>query len=305
MRIGVDLMGGDTAPQVLFEALLKAEKLIGPKSAFVAFATKEIQQQLILKSTTKIDWCIAEDFISMADDPLVALRQKKKSTIALGIKFLRKHVINAFISSGNTGALIANATLYLPKFSKNTRPALLAFLPTQKGSVAVLDVGGNVSSKAEHLVQFAKMGAFYQSKRLNGNIPKVGLLNIGAESKKGSLEIRQAYEMLMQENSPDMHFIGNVEGCDVFSGKVDVLVTTGMAGNVLLKTAEGMAAFIFDSLSKENLHLSAHLEQKFNYAEYPGAIVAGVDGLVIKCHGYAPSQALYTSIKGAIALLSS
>lgn len=297
-------MGSDTAPQVLFEALLKAQELISPKDKLVAFATKEIQQQLLQKSNPKIEWCIAEDFILMADDSLLALRHKKKSTIVLGIKSLKKKLIDAFISSGNTGALIASAALYLPKFSKNTRPALLAFLPTQKGSVAVIDVGGNISSKSEHLVQFAKMGAFFQSRRLNGAVPRVGLLNIGAESKKGTLEVRQAYEALTQEKSSDMHFIGNVEAREIFEGKVDVLVTDGMAGNVLLKTAEGMASFIFDSLSKENLALKPSLQQQFNYEEHPGAIIAGVEGLVIKCHGHASPHAMFTSIKGAIKLLA-
>lgn len=302
-------MGSDTAPQVLFEAILQATELLESKDMLIIFATETVANSLKTKSHPKIEWRISTDFISMSDEPLVAVRQKKKSSLVLGVKDLKKKSIDAFISAGNTGALMASATLYLNKFLKAGRPALLALLPTQKGSVAVIDVGGNISCKAEHLVQFAEMGAIYQSCNLNIARPKVGLLNIGAESKKGTLEVRQAYEMLQNSDQTHMEFIGNIEGRDVFDGKADVVVTSGVTGNVLLKTAEGVSSFIFDSLKSEQNLLTENgkksfekLQKHFSYAEYPGAILTGVDGIIIKCHGLASARAIYNSIKGAITL---
>lgn len=311
-------MGSDSAPQVLFKAILEAVELINSKDKFVVFATKEIADELNKKfHHPQILWHFSDEPIFMTDDPLFAIRKKKKSSMILGIKELKKKMIDVFISAGNTGSLVAAGTLYLKKFSKNTRPALLALLPTKKQPMAVIDVGGNLSCKANHLVQFAKMGVLYQSCALEIKHPKVGLLNVGTESKKGTQEVRQAYESLKFDqmslsneiNALHIDFIGNIEADEVFEGKVDVLVTTGLTGNVLLKTAEGMASFIFDtfakdqnlanSFSKEAFH---SLYQKFNYAEYPGAILVGVDGIVIKCHGDSSAHAMYSSIKGAISL---
>lgn len=309
MRIGVDLMGSDTAPQVLFEAILQATDLLQSDDALIVFATEAVLNSLKTSSHPKIKWCVSADFISMSDEPLVAVRQKKKSSLILGIKDLKKKSLDAFISAGNTGALVASATLYLNKFLKANRPALLALLPTEKGSVAVIDVGGNISCRAEHLMQFAEMGAIYQSCYSNIARPKVGLLNIGTESKKGTLEVRQAYEMLQNSHIQDFEFIGNIEGRDVFDGKADVVVTSGVTGNVLLKTAEGVSSFIFDSLKHEENLLTTtgkkaidNVQKQFSYAEYPGALITGVDGIVIKCHGFASARAMYTSIKGAITL---
>lgn len=310
MRIGVDLMGSDTSPQVLFEAVLQAIELLESNDTLVIFSTKDIIDYLSipLEVKLKIEICIAKDLILMSDDPLVAVRSKKKSSIILGIKELRRRTLDAFVSAGNTGALIAASALYLSKLLKLNRPALLALLPTQKGSVAVIDVGGNISCKAEHLVQFAEIGSAYQSCNLDIDAPTVGLLNIGTESKKGTLEVQQAYQMLKSQeekqfllsSKPKMLFVGNIEGREVFQGKVDVLVTSGVTGNVLLKTAEGVAAFIFEQLPKDEQILK--LQKQFSYAEYPGAILAGIDGIVIKSHGDSSARAMYNSIKGAITL---
>jgi glycerol-3-phosphate acyltransferase PlsX len=311
-------MGSDSSPQVLFEAVLQALDLLDLSDTFVIFATqdviKSLSAQLSHQQKTSLEFKAVKDIISMSDEPLLAVRQKKKSSIVLGLKDLKKHLLDAFVSAGNTGALIATSALYLTKFQGIQRPALLAILPTQTGSVAVIDVGGNISCKAQHLVQFAEIGTAYQACNLDILTPKVGLLNMGSESTKGTLEVRQAYDILLQQSRgqtlhPKMKFVGNIEGKDVFEGKVDVLVTSGALGNVLLKTAEGVASFIFDELAKGKKLLSPdskkyveQLKSQFNYAEYPGAIISGVDGIVIKCHGYATSRAMYNSIKGAIAL---
>ena len=176
----------------------------------------------------------------------------------------------------------------------------------------MIDVGGNVSYKAHHLVQFANMGAAVQRCSKGIDTPRVGLLNIGVESKKGTTELRQAYQVLQQfENSPKMKFEGNIEAREVLQGKVDVLVTDGFTGNVLLKSIEGVSTFIMDYISEstashasDTLKQSLHdLQRHFRYDEYPGAIVCGVDGVVVKCHGYSSKKAFFNGIKGAVLLV--
>ncbi len=252
----------------------------------------------------------------MADEPVLAVSRKKESSLVVGIRLLKRHKIHAFVSAGNTGALIASAAIQLPRLHGIKRPALLVSLPTVSGTVAVLDVGGNVQCKAHHLVQFAQMGAAYQSCSEGIAIPAVGLLNIGLEPKKGTSAVREAYQVLLQQqnDSPDqrMRFIGNVEGREVFQGKIDVLVTDGFTGNVLLKTTEGVSSFIFDfiqdtlqnSQNKEVTDALVNMRRYFSYAEYPGAFVCGVEGIVVKCHGDSSSRAMLNGIKGAANLIA-
>jgi glycerol-3-phosphate acyltransferase PlsX len=223
---------------------------------------------------------------------------------------LKSHKIDAFISAGNTGALMAGAKILLPMLEGIERPALLTLLPTKNKPVAVLDVGANVACKPHHLVQFAKMGLAYQKSR--GIVcPTVGLLNIGSEKEKGTENVKEAYEALLELNGKETIFLGNIEGREVFEGKVDVLATDGFTGNIFLKTAEGIAAFILDRLNDAVLSSAApelkvavnHLEQLLHYAEYPGAILCGVDGIVVKCHGHSNEHAFINGIKGAIRLV--
>lgn len=322
MRIGIDLMGSDTAPQVLFDAVLKAQEHLNASTTLVVFATPDVVKALTsCKSSHQalIEFVPVQEEILMQDDPITAIRHKKRSSLVLGLKALKKNRIDAFVSAGNTGALLSAATLSIPKLPGIHRPALLATLPTRKDPMVVIDVGGNVSCRANHLVQFAYMGAAYQRCLLGIECPRVGLLNIGVESKKGTAEVRQAYQMLKEECQelvirglqPTLHFFGNVEGRDVFEGNVDVLVTNGFTGNVLLKSVEGVSSFIFDSLYSASKNAASEQFEKslnnlyryFNYAEYPGAIICGIDGIVIKCHGEASLQAFYTSIMGAYRLV--
>lgn len=327
MRIGIDLMGSDSSPSVIFDAVIQALDKLDPSLKLVAIATRPVIAELeqIAKSLlfpdklARLSFFPAVDFIGMNEEPLSALRQKKGSSIALGIRLLKRKQIEAFVSAGNTGALIASATISLPKLPGITRPALLAVLPTKTGSVAVVDVGGSVSCKAHHLLKYAFMGAAYQICTAGIEIPKVGLLNIGAESRKGTSVVRQAYQLLKEacQNPPEsqepvyMEFHGNIEGRDVFLGKVDVLVTDGFTGNVLVKTSEGIADVIFEYLM-EGLHQHPSpslqktfmsIQSLFHYAEYQGALLCGIDGIVIKCHGHSNTKAFFNGIKGAINMI--
>ena len=283
MRIGLDLLGGDNPPSVIAEA------------------AREVDANLILIGLEPPADVIVTQEILPDESPLLALRRKRDSSIAKGIEMLKAGEIDAFISTGNTGALIGFATFKLPRLPNIERPGLLAALPTLTGSVAVIDIGGQVDPKPKNYGQFARMGGAYQFCSESIDAPRVGLLNIGTEPGKGTRGLQAAYRQL-QESCPN--FVGNIEGRDVFSGQIDVLVCGGFAGNIFLKTAEGMALFILDYL-KEALGPSEALDElnrRVNYAEYGGAIVCGVDGLVVKCHGFSSPRAIQNSIRATIKL---
>lgn len=320
MRIGIDLMGSERSPSILFEAI---EQVVAdcPEVNFTAFVTQAALDAILIhhplqksQLPRRLEFQIVADVIEMHDDPIEAIRHKKNSSLVLGMKALKKRQLDGFITTGNTGALIAGATLLLPRLPGIKRSALLATLPTEKGNVAIIDVGGNVSCKAGHLLQFAQMGAAYQ-KCCQGIVrPRVGLLNIGIESKKGTAEVRQAYQLLMEcSDHKGMEFVGNVEGREIFQGAADVIVTNGFSGNILLKASEGVSFFILQQL-KQVLKgtvpemrdaIFQQLQQQFDYEAHQGAIVCGVDCVMVKCHGQSSPKGLYNGIKGAIGLVHS
>jgi glycerol-3-phosphate acyltransferase PlsX len=313
LRIGIDLLGSDTPPADLFPAIVQVSQQAPSQVSMVIFATEAVIQEICPGTPPHgIEFHPVANFIAMTDDPLLAIRQKKESSLVTGMRLLKKKRISALISAGNTGALIAAAALMLPKMPGIQRPGLLAVLPTLHAPLTVLDVGGNVASRADHLLQFAHLGAAYSLCSTRKRKSRIGLLNIGTESKKGRAEIRQAYHLLAEsftaEKTPAIEFIGNVEAKDIFKGHFDVLVTDGFTGNVLLKTSEGVSRFIFDRLNISATpslkHSARELEKTFDHAEYPGALVCGVEGLVIKCHGNATSTALYHAIIGAASLIN-
>jgi glycerol-3-phosphate acyltransferase PlsX len=297
-------MGSDTPPEVLYQAILLLQQ--APIAVdLVLFATPNIFHTLSPFSQT----VCSSEIVTMDDDPLIAYRHKKDSSMAVGFQWLKNKKIDAFVSAGNTGALIAHAKLSLKMLPGIHRPALLTLLPTKRNEIAVLDVGANLTLKTEHILQFAAMGIAYQKTR-GIKEPTVGLLNVGVEAKKGTPQLREAYQKLLGLNQNGLVFSGNIEGRDVFQGKVDVLVTDGFTGNVFLKTAEGIAAFILDELethvdrpSHFDLQQYSRIRERFNYSKYPGALVCGVEEIVIKCHGNTGAQSLKSSIEEALKLL--
>ncbi len=315
-------MGSDVAPKLLFKGVAQAAQELGRSYGFVVIGTEpvvnEIKQSFNNNDLESIEFILVSEEVTMDDSPLWVVRHKRNSSIAAGIELLKEKTVSAFVSAGNTGALMAYAKLELNMLPGIDRPALMTNLPTEKGSVVVLDVGANVASRPTHLVQFALMGSAYQ-KYVNAiEIPRVGLLNIGAEARKGTRKVREAYFALKEYCSLKrdvnrlsiMQFCGNIEGREVFQGVVDVLVTDGFTGNVFLKTCEGVSAFILDHLqrqfpaaSKETQYIFKDLDKYLNYAEYPGAVLCGLDEIIVKCHGYSSSQAMLSGIKGAIHLL--
>jgi len=313
MRIGVDLMGGDIPPEELFPAVLMAANQLGERATLKILATRSYVESWSDSDReglpSNVQFFVAGEVIGMEADPIQAVHKLPDSTIVNGARLLSTGHLDAFVSTGNTGALVVAAKLALSMLPGIRRPALLATLPTKKGPVAVIDVGGNVSCKAEHLVQFGLMGAAYQRCVHDLERPKVGLLNIGVESRKGTPEVRHAYERLKEVSvnaGTLFEFAGNVEGRAVFEGAVDVLVTDGFSGNVLLKTAEGVADFMFEKLSGNIPEMEPHFQKfqsQFDYAEYPGAVLCGIDAIVVKCHGHSSGRALHHGILGTATLV--
>jgi glycerol-3-phosphate acyltransferase PlsX len=310
--IGVDLLGSDIPPKELLDALLHfcGEHLSSVHLTLFGtsalFAEMQISRSNVLLHPVK-------DMITMDDAPLTAIRRKRDSSLCTGVRMLKEGHLQAFISAGNTGALIGCAKIELPALPHVERPALMTLLPAKESEIAVLDIGANTTYKAKHLIQFAAMGVAYQKSR-GIKTPKVGLLNIGSEAKKGTQELQLAYKQLLclsKKKAPSFLFAGNIEGHEVFKGKIDVLVTDGFTGNVFLKTAEGIASVILEELqslpikapSSQCNTLLAAMQQRLRYAEYPGAVLCGIDKIVIKCHGNSSPKSMIRSITTASRLI--
>ncbi len=295
-------MGNSLSPSILLEALLSI-----PKQDDVELAPIGTPD---LESKCPSPFYSSDDFITMEESPVRALKQKKNASMLLGLRLLKQGEIDAFISAGSTPALILGAKTILSFLPGIKRPALFSYFPTKKNPVAVLDLGANVQCKALNLVQFAHMASAYL--HVNGlENPRVGLLNIGEEPLKGTSELKSAYQALKTMENPSFQFSGNIEGKSVFDGNVDALITDGFTGNILLKTAEGIASLILDKISanldeKTRSLLGSEisdLQKHLHYAEYPGALLLGVRGIVIKSHGYSSPKAFINAVHGAIALV--
>jgi phosphate acyltransferase len=293
--IGIDLMGSDEDSSLLLTSLIPILNDFKNSAHFVLFG--EEKNRSLLASIPFISYQISPEVVLMGEDPLLAVRRKKKSSLHTAMKALKTKTIQAFISMGNTGALMATARIHLKTLPKISRPALLTLIPSKNKETVILDVGANSECKSSHLVGFAAMGVAYQKARGIEN-PSAGLLNIGEEAVKGPPELQKAYKALAKAY-PFFH--GNIEGRDAFEGVVDVLVTDGFTGNIFLKTSEGIARVLLETLS-DHADLK-HLKKRLDYSEYPGALLAGVNGIVIKCHGTANSASFPHSLTSAITLL--
>lgn len=303
-EIAVDLMGGELPPLEVYEALCELAKVRSER--FFAVGEARLVTQLQKRSSLpNVLLHPAQEFIGMEESPLYAVRRKKNSSMSVGMRLLKEGKVSVFLSTGNTGALMATAILDLGLLPGVERPALLVLIPSRNGKVAVLDVGANLSIDPNHLLQFARLGSAYMQHIEGKNSPRIGLLNIGVEEQKGTLHHKQAYHALI-DHFPTQ-FRGNVEGGDVFRGEVDVLVTDGFSGNVFLKTCEGVTSFLIDSVkeefaSPEGEKIAKDLETRYDYSQYPGALLAGVQGFVMKCHGYSSKRAVQNGIQGALEL---
>ncbi|MCS7225245.1 MAG: phosphate acyltransferase PlsX [Armatimonadetes bacterium] len=310
VRVLVDLMGADREPQVLAAGAFDAAQR-HPDLLISLLTTPEFQNGLTPPDSVKdrIRWIAAEQTITMEDQPLIAIRRKPNATLVTGMRLLAAGEADAFVSAGNTGAAVAAATVYLGCLPPITRPALGIVLPRKAGQVLLLDVGANVDCKPEHFLQFAVMGSCYLRAVFGIPQPSVALLNIGEEAVKGSASAKEAYHLLQ---SAPIRFVGNIEGRDIFNGNVDVVVTDGFVGNIVLKSAEGVGFFLWQEIRKmfqshligkvASLFLSPlfqKLSRRLDWREYGGAPLLGVRGLCIIAHGSSDSKAFSRAITAA------
>lgn len=290
-------MGGDTPPEVLLEGALQAAESLPAECSLHILAHPSLIEKTASKAS-HLQWHAAEESVRMDDPPLHAIKHRRGSSMHLGIRLLLEKEVDALVSTGSTGVLFGLSALKLKRLKGVIRPALMAQVPTAIGSMLVLDVGGSTDFRPEHLRQFAEMGA--RAKRLLGvETPRVGLLNIGSESEKGPLPLREAYLQLEAEQS-FWKFVGNIEGKNVFRGEVDVLVTDGFTGNIFLKTAEGTCQSVLEALAKDVApEALARVRKQYCDEEHSGALICGVSEVVVKCHGSATAYAFAQAIKSA------
>ena len=298
MKIALDAMGGDYAPEEVVKGAVSA--LLG----HIEKINEELIKHKFKKDKLSVINC--KDYIETGEFPLDAIRGKRDSSIVVGTKLIKNNQADGFVSAGNSGAVMAAALLELGCIPKIRRPTIAAILPSVKGKVLVLDVGANVDCKPEHLPQFAFIGTKYAKYILGIENPKIGLLNIGEEENKGNKFAQNAYKNL---KNADINFVGNIEGKDIFKGKVDVVVCDGFTGNILLKSSEGLAKFLLTTINNmlisqlpQNQEMDK-LKEEFiklvkmtDYTEHGGSPLLGVNGLCFICHGRSKAKTFKNAI---------
>ncbi|MFC4023187.1 phosphate acyltransferase PlsX [Oceanobacillus longus] len=308
MKLAIDAMGGDNAPQEIVLGAMNAVSEID--NLTITLYGDENQIKPLLTNDTNIEIVHTDEVITSDDEPVRAVRRKKNASLVLMAQAVKEERADACISAGNTGALMSAGLFVVGRIPGIDRPALSPTLPTVDGKgFLMLDVGANVDAKANHLVQYAIMGSIYTEKVRGIPNPTVGLLNIGTEEGKGNDLTKKAFEQL--KNAP-INFIGNVEARDILSSAADIVVTDGFSGNIALKTIEGTAQTVF-TLLKETFMSSTKtklaaglmkndlrgLKNKLDYSEYGGAGLFGLAAPVIKAHGSSKSRAIVSAIKQA------
>jgi glycerol-3-phosphate acyltransferase PlsX len=306
MKIAIDAMGGDHAPKEIVIGAMKAVEAFSDIHITLVGDETKIKEYLV--NQERISIIHTSEVILGTDEPVRAVRRKKTASMVLAAQQVADGNADACISAGNTGALMAAGLFVVGRIEGIDRPALTPTLPTIGGEgFLLLDVGANVDAKPEHLLQYAIMGSIYSEKVRGIAKPRVGLLNIGTEEKKGTELTKQAFELLKNAN---VNFVGNVEARDLLDGVADVVVTDGFTGNMVLKTVEGTALSMFKMLkttlmsSLKSKLAAAVLKPEFkvlkntlDYSEYGGAGLFGLKAPVIKAHGSSNGQAIFSAIR--------
>ncbi len=314
ITIAVDAMGGDYAPTEIVRGALEACQQNRHVHVILVGNEPRIKRE-IRKPIPNLSIVHTDEVIDMDENPSQALKKKKRASIVLAAELVRDGHAEAVLSAGNTGALLEVAVFILGRLRGIRRPAIATFWPTQKGYSLLLDSGANADNKPEHLLQFALMGSLFAEKILGILSPSVGLLNIGEESSKGTVVLQEAFELIKRT---DLNFIGNIEPHTFLQGEALVAVCDGFVGNMVLKTAESVAEFLFEVIKKEltkRLHtkvLSGLLKPTFraikkrlDYAEYGAAPFLGVNGVCLKSHGKSKARAIKNAINTAERMVKS
>ncbi|MCR8851542.1 phosphate acyltransferase PlsX [Lysinibacillus fusiformis] len=308
MKLALDGMGGDNAPKSVIEGALLALEQI-PNLEIQLYGQQE-KLEPFLKQHDRLTIVHCEEVVEGTDDPARAVRRKKDSSMARMMDAVDEGKADACLSAGNTGALMAGGLFKVGRIEGIARPALATTLPTLDGKgFLMLDLGANADARPEHLVQYAIMGDIYAKKVGGLQKPRIGLLNIGTEEKKGNELTKAAFDLLKEA---DLNFIGNVEARDLLEGVADVVVTDGFTGNMVLKSIEGTAGALFSMLkeafmSSTKTKISAvlmknnlrDLKHKMDYTEYGGAGLFGLQAPVIKAHGSSNAKAIFSAIRQA------
>lgn len=318
VRIIVDAMGGDNAPEEIVKGAVRARRELGVDIVLVG-RREAVEACLEAEDRTGIEVVDAREVISMEDDPSTATRRKKDSSMSVALNLLRDGKGDAMVSAGSTGALLTGATLTVKRIRGIRRAALAPVLPAGEHGVMLIDCGANVECTAEYLLQFAYMGSFYSKKLMGCEKPRVGLLNVGTEDSKGGDLQHQAFALLKKAHEEGrINFVGNVEGTGVFSGEADVVVTDGFTGNVLLKSTEGVIKYMMKQLkgvfykSTANKLAAAVLKKdlgimkkSMDVNEVGGTALVGISKPVIKAHGSSTAASFFAAIRQAVAFAGS
>ncbi len=308
MRIAIDAMGGDHAPQEIIKGALEANELLDADDEITLIGAREtLESQLLSLKADKNYFRIvdAPEIIGMDETPIESLRKKRKSSIAVMARMASHKQTDAVISAGNTGACVAACQIRMRNLEGVNRPGIAVVLPTLGGPVTMCDVGANIACKPINLYQYAVMANVYSKQILGIENPRVGLMSIGEEDAKGNELVKSTRELLKSDNR--LNFIGNLEGRDIFEDVCDVAICEGFVGNVILKLTEGLVSMLFAAINEELTEKSLHLARKFkpiiadiykkyDYHEYGGAPLLGVNGTAVICHGSSKSRTIKNAI---------
>lgn len=307
MNIAVDAMGGDNAPEVVVQGAIGVANEPGIRVTLVG--DEEVLRDLLslYPPSDYISVYHCQDVVEMDESPLKAVRQKSDSSIRVAFDLVKRGDADAVVSAGNSGATLAAGILTLGRVKGVDRPAIAGIFPGEKGHVILIDVGANVDCRPNYLFQFGVMANAFASSCLGMENPRIGLLSIGEEGSKGNEQVRLARKLL--EQSP-LNFVGNVEGREIFSGEVEIIVCDGFVGNVALKLSEGMAKAMTSVLKMELMDTFSgkaallfgrrsfeNFRRKLDYEEYGGAPLLGINGVGIVCHGGSTARAIKNAIK--------
>ena len=313
-RIAVDAMGGDDAPAVVVRGAVQAvSESDVPLHVLLVGREQELEQSLAdcnAPDDGSISIVDAPQVIGMAESPAAAVKSKRRSSIHVGLAAHREGKADAFVSAGNTGAVMAASLFILKRLPGISRPSVLGFYPTIENFCVVLDMGTNVDCKPEHLLQFARMGSIYAERTLGRENPSVALMNIGEEPSKGNEQVRAAYELLTEEE--EINFRGNIEGRDLMKHAADVIICDGFVGNVMLKLGESIMSVLSllvgqemegQQLSEKEkgivMRVMQGVQKPFNYEEFGGLPLLGVNGNVLIGHGSSSVKAVTGMILSA------
>jgi glycerol-3-phosphate acyltransferase PlsX len=308
MRIAIDAMGGDDAPGEIIAGVLESMELLAEDDELILVGPEdEIKAHLPPSRlrTSAITIVHAPDIIAMDDVPIESLRRKPKSSIAVIAKLAKRGQADAVISAGNTGACVAAFQMRMRNLPGVNRPGIAVVFPTPEGPVTICDVGANIACKPIHLYQYGVMASVYSKHLIGIDNPRVGLMSIGSEDAKGNEVVKKTRELMKSDSN--MNFVGNIEGRDIFRGACEVVIAEGFVGNVILKLTEGLVDGLFKAIKQELMEekkllalkfkpVMERIYTKYDYNEYGGALLLGVNGTALICHGSSQSRTIKSAI---------